>query len=252
MLRSGCVRIARLVLALAPSLTISPAEAADWYTGAPVPKAADEWIVSLDASTTASSTKSYFAYAGATAAVTGNLLTSGPRFRAEGVVGTYQYRSVIDTSIKGTQVQFAALAGYELVWLDAKLAGYLGVSALNISLSSPDPAHPATGTNVGVKAALDFYARTSERTMASAYGSISSNDRGYFTRLRAGYQVAGGLFLGPEAALMGNDSYALWRVGGHVTGMRMGPVQGSLALGYQQDRDQKTGVYGAADLRVQF
>jgi hypothetical protein len=41
-------------------------------------------------------------------------------------------------------------------------------------------------------------------------------------------------------------------VGAFLTGAPLGPFQGGLSIGYQQDRDQKSGVYGSADLRVLF
>jgi hypothetical protein len=231
---------------------ISPVCAADWYPATPSPKVIDDWIVSVDASTTGSSSQSYFTEAAVTAAIPGSLSTSGARLRFEGLAGTYEYLSETNMQVRGQQVAAAALGGYEWVGPRSKFAIYLGGMALNTALSRPDPNNSANGLSLGLKGAIDFYTQPSERTMVSAYGAFATNDSQFFTRLRVGYMLPGGFYIGPESAFMGNNTYALWQVGAFLTGMQFGPVQGGLSIGYQQDRDRKSGVYGAADLRVLF
>ncbi len=234
------------------ALMISPARSADWYPATPSPKIIDDWIVSVDASTTGSSSKSYFLEAGATAAIPGSLSTSGARLRVEALAGTYEYLSATNLQIRGRQVEAAALGGYEWVGPRSKFAVYLGGMALNTALSRPDPKNSANGASLGLKGAVDYYARPSERTMVSAFGAFATNDSQFFTRLRVGYMLPEGFYLGPESAFMGNNTYALWQVGAFLTGVQFGPVQGGLSFGYQQDKDQKSGIYGSADLRVLF
>jgi hypothetical protein len=238
---------AGLTLALA-----GPAPAADWYTGAPASKAAEDWIVSLDASTTVTTNSSVFANVGGTAAIAGSLKESGIRAKVEALAGTYEYRTSAGAKVQGDQVEGAALLGYEWIWREAKLAGYVGLAVRNTSLSIADPANPVVGTTYGLKSAVDFYARPTEKTMVSAYGSFTTNDRAYFTRFKAGYRIADGLYLGPEVSFLGNSFYNQWRVGAHLTGLQLGPIQASLSAGYQYDREQKAGAYGAVDLRAQF
>ena len=245
--------VAKSVLsALIITSAISPARSADWYPATPSLKVIDDWIVSVEASTTGSSSKSYFTEAGVTAAISGSLLTSGARLRLEGLAGTYEYLSTTNKQIRGQQFEGAALGGYEWVGARSKFAVYLGGMALNTALSRPDPHNSADGASLGLKGAVDYYARPSERTMVSAYGAFATNDSQFFTRLRVGYMLPAGFYIGPESAVMGNNTYALWQIGAFLTGVQFGPVQGGLSLGYQQDRDQKSGVYGSADLRVLF
>lgn len=229
-----------------------PLRAADWYTGAPAAKTAEDWIVSLDASTTVTSNNSVFVNVGGTAAINGSLKESGARAKVEALAGTYEYRTNAGAKVQGDQVEGAALLGYEWIWREAKLAGYVGLAVRNTSLSIADPANPVVGTSYGLKTAVDFYARPTDKTMVSAYGSFTSNDRAYFTRFRAGYRVGDGVYIGPEASFLGNDFYNQWRVGAHLTGLQLGPIQASLSAGYQFDREQKGGAYGAVDLRAQF
>lgn len=228
------------------------AHAADWYTGAAAPAAKDDWIVSLDASTTVTSTGSVFANAGGTAALNGTLRESGARVRVEALAGTYEYRAASGAKVQGDQVEGAALAGYEWIWREAKLAGYVGLAVRNTALSIADPNNQVAGSSFGLKTAVDFYARPTDKTMVSAYGSFTTNDKAYFTRLKAGYRIGDGLYVGPEVAFLGNDFYNQMRFGVHLTGLQLGPIQASISAGYQYDREQKGGAYGAVDVRAQF
>lgn len=247
------VRPSRILLAAGMSLAASaPALAADWYTGAASPRPGDDWIVSLDASTTVTSNNSVFVNAGGTAAINGGLKESGVRVKVEALAGTYEYRADNGAKVRGEQVEGAALIGHEWVWREAKLAGYVGLSVRNTSLSIVDPANPVVGSSYGLKTAVDFYARPTEKTMVSAYGSYTTNDNAYFTRLKAGYRIGDGLYVGPEASFLGNDFYNQWRVGAHLSGLQLGPMQVSVSAGYQYDREQKAGAYGAVDVRAQF
>lgn len=229
-----------------------PVRAADWYTGAAAPKGAEDWIVSLDASTTVTSTNSVFVNAGGTAAINGTLRENGARVRVEALAGTYEYRAASGGNVTGNQIEGAAMAGYEWIWREAKLAGFVGLAVRDTSLSAPDPNNQVVGTSFGAKAALDFYARPTEKTMVSAYASFTSNDKAYFGRLKAGYRVGGDFYVGPEFAVLGNDFYSQWRIGAHLSGLQLGPIQASLSAGYSHDRDQKGGAYGAVDVRAQF
>lgn len=252
MFRVGFCVSQSVLVALIVTVASSSARSADWYPATPSPKVIEDWIVSVDASTTGSSSKSFFSEAGMTAAIPGSLSASGARLRVEGLAGTYEYLSATGAQIRGQQVEAAVLGGYEWVAPRSKFAVYLGGMALNTALSKPDPHNSANGASLGLKGAIDYYTRPSERTMVSAYGAFATNDSQFFTRLRVGYLLPGGFYMGPESALMGNNTYALWQVGAFLTGVQFGPVQGGLSIGYQQDRDHKSGVYGSADLRVLF
>ena len=144
MLRVSFVVFKCVLCVLIVASAISTARAADWYPATPSPKVIDDWIVSVDASTTGSSSKSYFMEAGVTAAIPGSLSVSGARLRVEGLAGTYEYLSTTKTQIRGQQVEGAALGGYEWVGTRSKFAVYLGGMALNTALSKPDPHNSAS------------------------------------------------------------------------------------------------------------
>lgn len=225
--------------------------ASDWYTGA-APQPGQAWVVSTDASATVTSTGSAFVNAGATAAIGGTLAETGARIRVEALAGTYEYRAATGRKVTADQVEGTVMAGHEWVWREAKLAGYIGLSVRNNTLSIPDPGNPVVGTSYGVKGALDLFVRPSDRTMLHAYGSVSSNDKAYFVRLKGGYRIGDELYVGPEVAFLGNAFYSQFRIGAHLTGLKLGPIQASISGGYLNDREQGHGAYGSLDLRAQF
>lgn len=245
--RSGV--LAALTLALAAS----PAAAADWYTGASVAPPSDDWVVSVDSSVSVTSNASVFGDVSATIAVDGTRLESGARVRIEGLAGTYSYdEQKTGARVTGRQEEGSALVGYEAVWRDAALAGYIGVNVRNNTLSLFDPLNPVVGTEVGVKGAAEFYVRPTERTAVSGYASYSSAHNAYYSRLRAGYNLFGRAYVGPEVGFLGDDFFSQYRIGAHLTGLDIGPLQVGLAAGYLNDRVQKSGFYTTVDVRAGF
>lgn len=245
--RRGLAALASAWLAASPPGT---ARAADWYTGAEE-VAGDALIVAVDGSVTVSSQGSSFAKATGTAAVAGTLAESGARVRVEGLGGTYGYRASTGGVVHGEQAEGSALAGYEWVWRDAALAGYVGLNLRDDILSRPDPGRDA-GLAPGLKTIAEFYARPTEATMVHAYGSYSTAHNAYYARMRGGFALPWGGYVGPEAAVLGDDFYNQWRVGAHLSAIQFGPVQVGVAVGYLRDRVQKGGVYTSLDVRAGF
>ena len=238
-----------LVAACLPLLG-GKARGEDWYTGAEPRRPDPSWIVTVDASANVTSNQSSFA--STTLTVTPRADESGVRLRVEGVVGEYSYRASSDRTVRGYQQEGSLLAGYELVWKDAALAGYVGLHVRNNDLSFVDPNNSVVGTEVGGKAAVSFYATPTDNTFVSAYGSYSTNFNAYYTRVRAGVMVADGVYVGPEALLLGDNFFQQWRAGIHLTGLTLGPVSVSTAVGYVRDRVQKGGYYSTVEARMRF
>jgi hypothetical protein len=228
------------------------AHAVDWYTGAAAaPK--DNWIVAVDSSVTVTSTGSQFVDLGVTSAIDGTLNDSGIRARVEGLAGHYAYNSTSDGSrINGFQQEGSFLAGYEWIGKNARLSGFAGLDVRNNSLSSTDPNDSVVGTTAGLKSVLEFYLKPTTSTFFSAYGSYTTNEHAYYTRAKTGYAIADDVYVGPEFSFLGNDFFSQWRMGGHLTGWRVGNFQLAIAGGYLYDRMQKSGAYSTIDMRVGF
>lgn len=230
----------------------TPARAADWYTGTVAPTDRDAWIVSVDASTTLSSQGSQFAGATATAAPQDNLLVSGPRVRLDGLIGSYHVESGNGGNALGTQAEIAAMAGYAWVMPDAVLSGFVGLNLRRNELSRFDSSLPTDDVRVGLKTALDYYARPTAFTMLHATGTYSTAFNAYYGRVRAGFATVAGGFLGPEFALLGDDYYRQWRAGIHLSGLQFGALQLGVSAGYLHDHARKGGAYTTLDLRTGF
>ena len=229
------------------------AEAADWYTGAAPQKPDDDWVVALSTSADVTSQGSHFGDATVTFAPSGSLAKSGSRVRVDALGGNYSYTSnETGRTVRGGQESGSVLAGYEYVAPDLSVAGFLGADARHNSLSIPDPQNTVVGTTVGAKGSLEFYARPSALTVVEGYASYETNKNAYFGRLRGGYIIAPGVYIGPEFTVLGDDFFSQQRVGAHIGGVHLGPVQLALSGGYLYDRVRKSGAYTTLDARVGF
>ena len=225
----------------------------DWYTGANQGAVDDSWKVAVDTSVTVTSNSSAFGSLTLTAAPIGPATVSGVRVRLEGVAGTYSYPgAAVASRVTGYQEEASALAGYELVWRDATLSGFVGVNVRGKQLSIPDPGNPLVGTGVGLKVAGSFYARPTDRTMVAAIGSYSTRFDAYNTRFRAGYMIADQVYIGPEALFLGDTFFRQYRIGAHLSGVTFGPVQMGVSAGYVEDRRQGSGYYSSIEARALF
>lgn len=245
----------RPLIGYAAALTVAicpVARAADWYTGAEAPADPDAWIVAVDASTAIGSQGSQFANANLTVAPTGNLLTSGVRLRVDGLIGSYRTESAGAPRAIGEQADLAAMAGYAVVGRDSVLSGFVGLNVHHDEGAQFDASQPAARTGVGLKTALDYYARPTAFTMFHATGSYATTANAYYGRVRFGVAALAGGYLGPEVTVLGDDYYRQWRVGGHLSGMQFGALQIGVSAGYVHDHVRKGGLYTSLDLRTGF
>lgn len=241
----GCA--AALVTAGCPA-----AQAADWYTGAEPPSGPDAWIVAVDTSAAIASQGSQFASATVTAAPAGDLLTSGIRVRVDGLIGSYRAESPGAARAVGQQTDLAAMAGYALVGPDSVLTGFVGLNVRHDEVAQSGASETAARTGVGLKTALDYYARPTAFTMFHATGSYATTFNAYYGRVRFGVAALAGGYVGPEFTALGDDYYRQWRVGGHLSGMQIGALQLGLSAGYVHDHVRKGGLYTSLDLRTGF
>ncbi|AWN49598.1 cellulose biosynthesis protein BcsS [Methylobacterium terrae] len=252
----GAILILLATAGIAPAAAAdlrAPSAGADWYTGAPAQTVDDSWAIAVDGSTSVTSNSSAFGSITVTAPVAGSPTQSGPRVRVEAIAGTYSYPGqAVASRVTGYQEEGSVMAGYEWVWRDAALAGFIGFNARSNQLSIVDPGNPVVGTGVGLRVAANFYANPTDRTMVSAYGSYSTKFNAYYSRVRLGYMVADGVYIGPEALFLGDDFFRQYRIGAHLSGVKFGPVQMSLAAGFVQDRVQGSGYYSSIEARANF
>lgn len=248
-------RTLTFIVASAIAMTFgAAAQAADWYTGVPtdgppVPRAPR---ATLDIALDGTSQAAYSAAFIGTIAPFTPMDRSGWRVRGSAIVGTYTYNSTDVGKVNGTLVGGAMMMGYEWVFKRATVALYAGGEIVNTTISPNDPNNQAKGTSAGLKVATDFYVTPTDSTMIAGVGSYSTNFNSYYTRLKFGMAFAKGVFVGPEVGALGDNFFTQWRLGGHVTGMRLGMAQFGVALGFLNDRVRGGGLYGTVDTRLTF
>jgi hypothetical protein len=232
------------------------ARAADWYTGVPTdgPVRPAAPTVAIDLAIDGTSQKAVSGALIGTIAPFAPLDRTGMRVRVAGLGGVYNYFSPTPGPgrVNGQMQQVAVLAGYEWVWKKMTIAGFGGVEFRNSSISPNDPNNRVKGATVGLKVGVDFYVTPTDTTMVSGVAYYSTNFNSYYGRPKFGMAFADHLYVGPEVLALGDDFFQQWRVGAHVSGMRLGFVQMGVSGGFLSDRVRGTGLYGIFESRVTF
>ncbi len=196
---------------------------------------------------------STFVWAGATAIPFGTLGEDGPRLRAMGGAGRYDYRTsaVAGGRNSGTITSGELMAGYHKSFGATVATGYIGLDVKNYSLQNADPANPESGTRAGVKAALELYTRTAASWFVTTYGNISSVFGSYSTRVALNHELTPGFALGIEGALLGDRRYDEQR-GGLIATLTLPKSSLTVAGGIATSADNGTGAYTTISLYAPF
>ena len=196
---------------------------------------------------------SYSAWAGALIAPLGDLDTSGMRVLISGEGGAYSY-PVTGGSIDGIMTGATLLAGYGFEADNYTINLLAGGNAANNSLSAIDTENSVQGTAFGVKAHADARVNPTPATLVYGEGEYSTAFKTYYANAKLGLQIAGiaGLFIGPEASVLGDARSNQWRVGGHLTEFTIGPLQVALSAGYADDDTVGVSPYGHIEVSGTF
>jgi outer membrane immunogenic protein len=197
--------------------------------------------------------RSYAAWTGALVALSGDLETSGPRMLIVGQGSTYSYGSN-GGSIRGIETGGTVLLGRGIEGDNYSVNVLLGGNAANHMLSAFDPTNSVRGTAFGVKARADAWVNPTPRTMAYGEAEYSTAFRTYGAGAKLGVDVTADrqVFVGPAVAAYGDRHSRQWRVGAHVTQLKIGRIQIDLSGGYQHDSTVGDGAYGVTELSANF
>ena len=239
-----------------PATTSVGPALADTYTTTRSPSSsygAPSFGAAIDIAATADTKGSKFITVIGTIAPFGGFDQSGMRLRLGGVLGQYSYVGGNGIGrVTGTQSDGSFMVGYEWVTRRASFGVYGGADINNNKIDKIDVNNNSTGQATGAKIAIDFNYRPTDYTMFSGVASFSSAHNAYYARFKAGYSIGGQVYVGPEAIFMGDDFFKQWRIGGHLTGAKFGPLQIGAAGGVLVDKVRGTGMYGILDARVGF
>jgi hypothetical protein len=191
---------------------------------------------------------SFYAFAGTIVALNGDLGRDGLAVRA--YTGTVGFD--LDPG-DGRGWQADLMLGYLFNRKEYSGGIFVGVDYQNFSLSPDDPTAPVRGTEVGAKIAGNLTSADDLPYHYSLQGAYSTAFNSYWARARIGLNRSGVTF-GPEAIVVGSDSFDAHRLGGFITfkidALRT-PIELTLSAGHHFVSDTKgsatTGTSGGND-----
>jgi outer membrane immunogenic protein len=199
------------------------------------------------------SKRSYGGWVGAHIAPYKDLDTSGLRFYMFADSGAYRYPSG-DKLISGVFETGDALAGYAFEGDFYSINLLAGLNAANHTLSDVDTENKVQGTAFGAKVRGDAWINPTPKTLLFAEGEYSTAFQTFFTKGKFGYDFTNGkeVFFGPEVAFFGDERSNQWRVGAHVTQIKIGKFHLDVSGGYANDSINGPSAYGTIELNTQF
>lgn len=198
------------------------------------------------------SSNSGFFYAGVRHNFSNSFDDSGWIFGSLQGAGVYRYKntSLADGHIVAAFTVVDTAVGYQHRWETGAVAILAGFHQENHSLSVVDPGNHVQGAAAGPSILIDMWAKPDANILMTAYVSATSVYGSYYSRLFAGRRVSWlwNGFLGPELALMGNDTYWEVRLGAQLNSVNVGPWGLSASFGTSQNQDNNSSLYGSLSL----
>ncbi len=182
-----------------------------------------------------------------------NLDVSGLRFYLVGEGGKYKY-PVTNGYIHGVYLASDIMAGYAFEGNNYSINLLGGLNVQQHYLSELDPTNKVQGVEFGAKVRGDAWINPTPATLTYAEAEYSTAFRTYGVKGKLGYDVTNGnsVFLGPVAAIYGDERSSQFRIGGHLTQMTFGRINVDIAVGYAHDTIVGDGVFTSALMSTRF
>lgn len=161
--------------------------------------------------------------------------------------GTYRYLAG-STSIRGTGLLASILPGWRIKRGDVEIKLFAGLDLQHHRLSPDDPGNSLRGNHAGVRVAADMWWEPTPTLMLASSISGSTIGNSFGIRATAGWRVMDRFWAGPEVETSGDDVYRQYRIGAHLTSLRVAAFEWSLGAGYVEDNSQRSGLYGRISL----
>lgn len=191
----------------------------------------------------------YFGYLGGGLRIGGDLDTSGPMVRAQIGHGQFDHAGPLGTA-DGKVTTGNLMLGYQFVNGGTRVSLYAGGDYQDHDMPS-DPANPVAGEEWGGRFQAEVYTQA-DALMALAIGSYSTANESYFLLGKVGLGITDSIYVGPMAGALGNERFDQWRIGGHVTGFRVGPVGLGAEVGYVKNNPGDDGIFGSVGFTLRF
>jgi outer membrane immunogenic protein len=190
----------------------------------------------------------------------GGLDNSGVRFRAATVDGAYSFleNGTFGQRLYGNSEEVTGMVGYEFVQGTTSLllmtgANYVTSSSQTGPAGTTSTSNPFPGNAGGWKSLIELYSNPTDKTMVEVEGTYSTAFREYYTQYEVGYALwAPEIYIGPQAVLLGDESFDQYRLGAFISGFKVGKVELGVSGGYLHDRQQGSGYYVGTDFYVRY
>lgn len=161
--------------------------------------------------------------------------------------GTYRYRAGM-TDIRGTGLLAAVMPGWRIKRGDLEVRIFAGLDLQHHTLSPDDPANALRGGRAGARVNADLWWEPTAAMMAASSVSASTIGNSFGVRAALGWRLADRFWTGPEIEASGDKVYRQYRIGAHVTALKIAPFEWSLGAGYVEDNSHRSGLYGRISL----
>jgi hypothetical protein len=170
-----------------------------------------------------------------------------------GGYGRYRYRTsaVAGGENEGTVSSGELMLGWRRAFAHATYVAYLGAHVENHQLRAADPGNPVTGTEAGLKAALELHARPWPEYVATASAAASTVHGSYLARASLAREFSDYFAFGVEGAVLGDKRYVEPRAGLVVTTTFWRQML-TLSGGYLSNSDKGDGGYLTLSLYAPF
>ena len=159
-----------------------------------------------------------------------------------GITRERSWQDGLDLPAIRLTTQSSVLLGHQWSMNGLFLTAFLGPELLHEQLTVAGQAFAFSKPQYGVRGQVELWANPTRDTLLTTTLVAGSARANLWARGSAGYRVAGNLFLGPELTTYVTETYRETKVGGHLTGLELGLLQGRLSAGWTTSDDRRTGA----------
>lgn len=206
--------------------------------------------VAVDSTSDVTSSGGFSVDLNGTFAPFGDFSQSGFRLRLTGASSWSRYVASEDPRTFGTSRSSEGdlLVGYGAIAERISIIALVGGTVTRIEDTGAQ-----AKTFGSPKALVSFYATPWDQTMAYGSYRYSIINNAYQLQTKLGVKALDALYIGPELVFSGSDVYAQRRLGVHLSGLRLGPMQVGLSGGWSRNlKDGRDSGYLGLNLYTSF
>jgi len=151
--------------------------------------------------------------------------------------------SLAGSQIVGLETTVQVLPGFRVKRGDLEVKVFLGLDIENHWLDPDDPSNRLRGHSWGLRFAGEFWYEPTSTTMAAGDATLASAASNYAARLAYGWRMLDRFYLGPEVQYYGGDGYRQVRLGGHLTALKTGANEWTIAAGWARESMGQSSAY---------